>query len=920
MNRVWLNWEEPLLSAAAAWLLTRSRRDGAVCDLRHVAGVTPGARSGRMLLAELIRRCDDDGLVLTPPRLLTPGALTAALLETDGARASRVECAHAWMRALRAHPRADLAALLPEPPAGEDDLAWLQLARRLDRLHRELAGELVSFDEMARHAEELTMFSEAERWRTLSSLRARYEDALRDAGRIDPDQAAAEALDRHAFDDEVEVVLIGVGDLGAQHRAIVTALGDRATALVPGTEAIADRFDDLGCVCPAAWREAEISLRDEQVVVADQPADQAQAALEELAGLDDPPAPSDVCIGLGDDALTAPFQSAGQWAGVRFHHVSGRPLAGAAPVRLLAAVADWLEDPSIACLAGMLRHADFEAWLQARAPGIAARALGDLDQYEAAHPGGGVASAWHDDPEPEGAQRLRALTEIVDRLCAKMTEARRPLSAWARPILDLVGVVYRPQADDAPVAACGAVRALLSEYHAVAADLDPPTDGVTALRLVVADAEHATVAADPGDDEIDLLGWSELALDPAPIMIVAGVNDGNVPGSVTADAFLPDGLRVKAGLMSNERRYARDAHIMETLCHGREHVRFVAGRRDADGEPLTPSRLLLACPRESLPGRVLELSDEKRARRFATRVGSPAPADTSGFTVPDAPGGVELERMAVTSFRDYLQCPYRFWLRRVRRLRAVADGPEELDALLYGILAHGVLQDFGEDTDIRDSADPARITAFLNGALDRRMLARCGADPPPAVSIQAARLRLRLEAFAQRQAAHRAEGWEVREAEYMLPGSARLELGNGEAPIRITGKIDRIDHRDGEWLIIDYKTGDNAAKPDEAHRAKDGTWTDLQLPLYGHLAPEHGFAGPTTLAYFSLPREPANTALHDASWTDEEREEAVEIARRVVRDIRAGNFDMTSDYPGNYHDDFQYICQTTVFGAGEGDE
>jgi len=518
---------------------------------------------------------------------------------------------------------------------------------------------------------------------------------------------------------------------------------------------------------------------------------------------------------------------------------------------------------------------------------------------------------------------LRELTDAVRGLLAPFGGERRPLSEWTGAILDVLAAVYGPQAEDAPLAACAAVRDLLLEYRGAAADLDPTTDGVTALRLVLADAEPASIADDPRADEIEILGWLELALDPAPVLIAAGINDGSVPGSVTADAFLPDSLRTKSGLMCNARRYARDAHVLESLRHGGRRVLFIAGRRDADGEPLTPSRLepltpsrlLLAGSRETLAGRVLELSDERNARQYPARCGAPAPAAVSRFIVPPAPEDAgAIDRMSVTSFKDYLQCPYRFWLKRVLRLKRVGDASEELDALHFGNIAHEALCDFGRDEDVRDSTDPQRITTFLHDALDRRARARCGVELPPAVAIQVARLRLRLQAFAYRQAAHRAEGWEIREAEYVLPDTAQLGMGDDKSAMRITGKIDRIDHRDGAWLVIDYKTGEKAADPDSAHRRR-GKWVDLQLPLYGDLAPRHGFAGRTDLAYFSLPRDPVKTALHTAVWSDEERADAVATARTVVDDIRAGKFDMSPDYPIRFRDDFQFICQTTVLGA-----
>ena len=60
------------------------------------------------------------------------------------------------------------------------------------------------------------------------------------------------------------------------------------------------------------------------------------------------------------------------------------------------------------------------------------------------------------------------------------------------------------------------------------------------------------------------------------------------------------------------------------------------------------------------------------------------------------------------------------------------------------------------------------------------------------------------------------------------------------------GRIDRIDQRDGQWAILDYKTGDTARTPQETH-FKSNEWVDLQLPLYLKLAQTLGIERPLYL-------------------------------------------------------------------------
>lgn len=280
-----------------------------------------------------------------------------------------------------------------------------------------------------------------------------------------------------------------------------------------------------------------------------------------------------------------------------------------------------------------------------------------------------------------------------------------------------------------------------------------------------------------------------------------------------------------------------------------------------------------------------------------------------------------IDAMTVTEFGWYLRCPFRYWLKYVRRLREVEDKAVELDALQFGNLTHTVLQRFGEDSYFADSTDAERIAGCLEELLADSARADFGPNPLPAIRIQLARLRDRLRAFSRHQARRRLEGWKIHRCEFELPEATYLEIPD-QPPMRIKGKIDRIDlnERDGSWMIIDYKTSEAGKTPDKTHKAARSSgrvWDDLQLPLYRHLAAQHGYAGPIQLAYMNLPKKSEQEALHVARWSPADLDDAIGTARDVVRNIRAGRFEMAEDYPARFEDAFANICQTRVFGGGD---
>ncbi len=511
------------------------------------------------------------------------------------------------------------------------------------------------------------------------------------------------------------------------------------------------------------------------------------------------------------------------------------------------------------------------------------------------------------------------------------TRDRRPLLEWFEPILDVlrnafgeIATATNNLSDARAAAACLEVSRALGTFSGAAPELQPEVDCTTALRMVLTYAGGLRTPDEPRHGQVEMLGWLELHLDTAPALVVVGVNDGAIPQAVTADPFLPDLLRSTLGVLCNKRRYARDAYLMEAIRASRAHCTFIAGRTTADGEPLTPSRLLLAGDRDSLPRRVLRLCDADKARRWHLPRGAPPSGSTSGFTIPVPDGEVpEISVMAVTEFSWYIRCPYRYWLKYIKRLKIIDDSAVELDAMQFGILGHEVLQLFGQDEQIADSTETEVITNFLDETLDSVARDRFGASPLPAIRIQLARMRARLHAFAKLQARRRRDGWKIEYCEYTFPEETFLEVP-GQPKMRIRGTIDRLDRnvRDGSWMIIDYKTGESGRDPERTHRKRvpgtgEKVWSDLQLPLYQHLAVQHGISGRVQLAYINLPKKPENVGLSVAKWGGSDIDEAVGTAQEIVRNVRAGKFEMVEDYPGHFHDDFANICQTGVFGGGD---
>ena len=83
--------------------------------------------------------------------------------------------------------------------------------------------------------------------------------------------------------------------------------------------------------------------------------------------------------------------------------------------------------------------------------------------------------------------------------------------------------------------------------------------------------------------------------------------------------------------------------------------------------------------------------------------------------------------MRVTEFRDYLACPYRYYLRHVLGLKGLTDSAAELDGAAFGSLAHEVLARLGTVPPAA-ATDAEAVRRQLDELLDKTVLERYRQD------------------------------------------------------------------------------------------------------------------------------------------------------------------------------------------------
>ncbi|MGH7944943.1 MAG: PD-(D/E)XK nuclease family protein, partial [Opitutaceae bacterium] len=556
--------------------------------------------------------------------------------------------------------------------------------------------------------------------------------------------------------------------------------------------------------------------------------------------------------------------------------------------------------PAFSAVDALARCPDFIAYLQSvnGAGFSAARWLMSLDELRSQHLPADLDAARQFAANAERPGELIRGLDTMDELRTSLSSQAFSTGA-ARAMQEIFGRRQLDRSRDGDVRleeAASAWTALLRQCADVGKNFDALKLSdwwELALRLY----GDQRSSAEKHGGALELQGWLELLWEDAPHLVVAGMNDGLVPEAVPEDAFLPGSLRQRLDLTTNATRFARDAYILQAIAASRRdggRLDLLFGKTAGSGDPLRPSRLLLRCEEPELPERIgflfraPEITEANpawtRAWRVTPRVAPPP------------------ERVAVTALKDYLSCPFRFYLTRVLRMKSVDPLKSELDALDFGILCHSALERIGSDPGLRACIDGDVLRAEVLHQLDRDVQERYGQLLSLPLLIQIESARQRLAKLAELQAAERAAGWEIIHVERPF----ELELSG----LIVRGKIDRIDRHaeTGAVRVLDYKTSDKSNPPAGMHLRPtrpvelvpewaqlvfDGrphAWRDLQLPLYARaLAGE--FSGRVTCGYFNLPKASGETAL--ALWEDytiELHASAMRCAEGACAAIRRGEF------------------------------
>lgn len=490
--------------------------------------------------------------------------------------------------------------------------------------------------------------------------------------------------------------------------------------------------------------------------------------------------------------------------------------------------------------------------------------------------------------------------------------------------------------------------------------------------LTIKRVQNTTLYPLQEDGTLPLRGWLELQWEEKkPFTFVLGMNEGIVPSVTTNDIFLPDSLKKKLNLPCHDSRFVRDLFILSSVLESQTEypLNFVVMKTNGKGEYLKPSRLLLQTSDQGsfyerinylFRGKSIIFEKENNTIAEAPLKHRTSDIELSTATAlefhsdktpktkisPEPQSGnqyrkdticcvstkvtsckenhypfiysipfkkLEENKLSVTDFKSYLECPFRFYLKKYLGYEeGIDDIKTDLDNREFGSICHETLKLLGEK--LKEKTDKKDLKSLLAKKLTHEK-SKFSPSIPVEFSFYSLGQRLNKALEIMLQDAENSE-WEILDLEKDFNFTLNSDklgkwLGSPvekEISFVIKGRIDRIDiSKDGKLLkIIDYKTGNVSATPRKEHyksistrtneslikeyakfeiNGKEYVWIDLQLPLYAIILqeiPEYKNLKIKDCAYFVIPKAVTNTQI--VSWENMSLQE-LDAARKCTAQI-----------------------------------
>lgn len=318
---------------------------------------------------------------------------------------------------------------------------------------------------------------------------------------------------------------------------------------------------------------------------------------------------------------------------------------------------------------------------------------------------------------------------------------------------------------------------------------------------------------------IQIMGFLETRSLDFRNIIMLSVNEGILPSAAMGSSFIPYSLREAFGLPAINHQESIFAYHFYRLLHRAENVTFVYNSDSTGLRTGEMSRFLIQMKYEqSLKPKLVNLSFDIRSAASISHLLEKNDHHLQRLysMYADNGNGVILSPTAINT---WLGCRMRFFYRYVNRLKEPVILTEEIDHAVFGEVLHKVMKSVYAGFMNRE-VTPGDIDAILKDENRLENLVENllnGGSEPDAPGYHRGKdiimrdilltYLIKILLTDRTLAPFNIEGLE-KPVLFMLS----INDGSREISLRTGGNIDRIDKKNGETRIVDYKTGGIAEK------------------------------------------------------------------------------------------------------------
>lgn len=888
MNRHFLGWERPLISSAADWLW--ERKD----ELHTFQVVVPTTESGRKVRQALAEK----------GACMAPQVCTAGKFGTFGYQGKENLLLEqiVWEEALQGYDWGQAEGVIPKPKGDY----WAKGLAEALRVLRVQTGEYgLSFYHVSNKIGDT--HPDYERWAILAQWEYNYIKRMEALSWEDSFAVRNADYSLARLPDGINsVIFIGVTDPTEQAARMAKVTAEHEVPvhfLISAPEEHSDGFDEIGRPLTEYWIGQTINWSEEHIFCSAESRAQVELLQQKIR---DVSISGQVALGVGDNEEVRLVQSSLNSLGVRVFNPAGKPLKEWSFLEWMRTWLKYCREQKVEDLCVLARS----SWTAKLTPEEYSlhditRAVQEVSTDAKPQV---VEDVWHLKEsgwpfDAKGSYRellegkLRQVLWFISSLKESRDMCRRGLGLDELRVFLALILGGESSAESLQVET--AFERLVELAEPIPTEMSKKVDFAQELLSAL---EKESVGESRDEIHLEALGWLELAFESSPNLLLTGLNEGILPNTTIGDSWLTDSMRAFLGMKTNQDRFGHDVFYLKSLIEARRlnggvfgyYLKF--GRR---GDPLKPSRLLLQVPREQLAKRV--------AHCFSDQAASKPSLPWARDWKLSVPAGGGMDRLSATKIREYLKCPFRFYLKMVLKMQRPEVNSQEWSHREYGSLLHQVLETMKEDEQALTTKNANQLKGWLWRVLDELIERRFKGAVSLAFQIQRESMRQRLAFFSEIEVEERLGayygwttiGWEE-EFSFEVDG------------MKIVGQIDRVDKSpDGRYRLIDYKTGKVESGAQKAHlknipkhglpehisetavafekAGKEVYWADLQLPLYA-LAYHQKQGSYPELAYCAIADSAAETKYTSWTFTTEEGEAAFAAVKDIVAQIRNGVF------------------------------